>query len=163
MEQKNCVEVSDSQLIHELSIQLRPSRQLAVLLSLAHCTAAGVFWPLALPAVVKVIITLLLAGSLYYYLRRDAWLVSPQSVVTLHLTGKNRCKAEIRAKKSINTIIDASTFVAPYMTVLCLKMEQAYRYRTIVILPDSIDADSFRRLRVWLKWKWQPDSAGKGR
>jgi len=116
---------------------------------------------LALPVAVKIIITLLLAGSLYYYLRRDAWLASPQSVVMLYLTGRNRCKIEACAKKSTNTIIDASTFVAPYMIVLCLKMERAHRYRTIVILPDSIDADSFRRLRVWLKWKWRSDSASE--
>ncbi|WP_074927008.1 protein YgfX [Nitrosomonas eutropha] len=144
--------------MNALSIQLQPSRQLAMLLSLAHCTAAGVFWPLALPVVVKIMITLLLAGSLYYYLQRYARLAFPQSIMTLHLTGRNHCKIETCAGKSINTVIDASTFVAPYMTVLCLKMEQTYRYRTVVILPDSIDADSFRRLRVWLKWKWRDES-----
>lgn len=144
-----------------LSIQLQPSRQLAVLLSLAHCTAAGVFWPLALPVVVKIMITLLLAGSLYYYLRRYAWLAFPQSIMTLHLTGRNRCKIETCVGKSINTVIDASTFVAPYMTVLCLKIEQTYRYRTVVILPDNIDAGSFRRLRVWLKWRWQDEFSNR--
>jgi len=148
--------------MHELSIQLQPSRQLAILLSLAHCTAAGVFWPLALPAVVKIMITLSLAVSLYYYLRRYAWLVSSQSVMALHLTGRNHCKIITRAGKSIDTVIDASTFAAPYMTVLCLQVKRPHRYRTVVILPDSIDANSFRRLRIWLKWKWQADSVSKG-
>lgn len=143
--------------MNELSIQLRPSRQLAALLSLAHCTAAGVFWPLALPVAVKILITLLLAGSLYYYLRRYAWLVSPQSIVSLHLTGRNACRIRMGTSEYFNTTIDASTFVASYMTVLCLKMEQAYRYRTVVILPDSIEPDNFRQLRVWLRWKWRED------
>ncbi|QOJ08495.1 protein YgfX [Nitrosomonas sp. H1_AOB3] len=148
--------------MNELSIQLQPSSRLAVLLSLAHCTAAGVFWPLALPVVVKLIITLLLAGSLYYYLRRYAWLTSPRSIVALHLTGRNSCRMKAHADEYIDTVVDTSTFVAPYMTVLCLRKERTKHYYTVVILPDSIDANSFRRLRVWLRWKWQ-DSSSDGR
>ncbi len=147
--------------MHELSIQLQPSKQLAILLSLAHCTAAGAFWPLALPMIVKMIIIFLLAGSLYYYLRRYAWLISAQSIVALHLTGRNQCELKTNTGSAIDTVIDASTFVAPYMTVLCLKEDQIHRYRTVVILPDGIDADSFRQLRIWLKWRWQADSANK--
>lgn len=97
--------------MNELSIQLQPSSRLAVLLSLAHCTAAGVFWPLALPAVTKLIITLLLAGSLYYYLRRYVWLISPRSIVALHLTGRNGCRMKTRADEYVDTVIDTSTFV----------------------------------------------------
>lgn len=148
--------------MNELSIQLQPSSRLAVLLSLAHCTAAGVFWPLALPVVTKLIITLLLAGSLYYYLRRYVWLISSRSIVALHLTGRNGCRMKTRADEYIDTVIDTSTFVAPYMTVLCLRKERTKHYYTVVILPDSIDTDSFRRLRVWLRWKWQ-DSSSDGR
>ncbi|BBL34100.1 hypothetical protein Nstercoris_00329 [Nitrosomonas stercoris] len=144
--------------MNELLVQLQPSRQLAGLLSLAHCTAAGVFWPLELPIVVKIIINLLLAGSLYYYLRRYAWLISSNAITTLRLLGKNHCEIETVTGKSIRTVIDATSFVAPYLTVLCLKREQTYCYHTIVILPDSIDANDFRRLRVWLKWKWQANS-----
>src|SRR5690606_26774323 len=110
---------------------------------------------LALPVVVKLIITLLLAGSLYYYLRRYVWLTSPRSIVALHLMGKNSCRIKTHADEYIDTIIDTSTFVASYMTVLSLRKEQTRYYYTVVILPDSIDADSFRRLRVWLRWKWQ--------
>ena len=149
--------------MNELSIQLQSSSRLAVLLSLAHCTAAGVFWPLALPAVTKLIITLLLAGSLYYYLRRYVWLISPRSIVALHLTGRNGCRMKTRADEYVDTVIDTSTFVALYMTVLCLRKERTkHYYYTVVILSDSIDTDSFRRLRVWLRWKWQ-DSSSDGR
>ncbi|MBC6962376.1 MAG: hypothetical protein DWB48_06505, partial [Nitrosomonas sp.] len=123
----------------------------------------GVFWPLALPAVTKLIITLLLAGSLYYYLRRYVWLISPRSIVALHLTGRNGCRMKTRADEYVDTVIDTSTFVALYMTVLCLRKERTkHYYYTVVILSDSIDTDSFRRLRVWLRWKWQ-DSSSDGR
>ena len=77
----------------------------------------------------------------------------------LHLTGRNRCRIETYAGESIHTTIDASTFVASYMTVLCLKAGQTYRYRTVVILPDNIEPDSFRQLRIWLKWKWRDEAS----
>ncbi|WP_300287863.1 protein YgfX [Nitrosomonas sp.] len=152
---------TNNQSMNALSIQLHSSRQLAVLLSLAHCTAAGVFWPLTLPVMIKIAISLVLAGSLYYYLHRYAWLVSPQSAVELHLSEKNRCKIRFLSGERINTVIDASTFVASYMTVLCLRLEHTGQYRTVVILPDGIDADSFRRLRVWLRWKWQNEPGNR--
>lgn len=57
----------------------------------------------------------------------------------------------------MDTVIDAATFVAPYMTVLCLKTDRTFRRRTVAILPDSIDGEVFRQLRVWLRWKWKND------
>lgn len=140
-----------------LFIRLRPSRQLAILLSLAHGTAAGVFWPLALPVMIKVTVTLLLAGSLYYYLRRYVWLISPQAIISLRLTGKNTCSIWLLTNNRVDCLIHASTFVASYMTVLCLKTDQTAWRRTVVILPDGIDTEKFRQLRVWLRWKWRDE------
>jgi toxin CptA len=54
-----------------------------------------------------------------------------------------------------------SSFVAPYLTVLELKplgaggLWQRFRTRSVVILPDGIDAEEFRQLRVLLRWKWK--------
>jgi len=141
----------------ELFIKLQPSRKLAILLSMAHCTAAGVFWPLPLPAAVKILVTLLLASSLYFYLRRYAWLNSPHAIVSLRLSEKSYCRARMLSNNYSDYRIDGDTFVAPYMTVLCLKVNQAAGRRTIVILPDAIDAEAFRQLRVWLRWKWGDD------
>lgn len=141
--------------MNKLIIQLRPSRQLGVLLSLAHCTAAGVLWPLALPVWIKLLSTVLLSCSLYYYLRRYVWLTAPQSVMSLTLSGRNECKLKLFSGARIHTMIEASSFVAPYMTVLCLRKKQSWRYYTVVILPDSLDIECFRQLRVWLRWKWQ--------
>jgi toxin CptA len=47
----------------------------------------------------------------------------------------------------------ASTMVTPNLTVLHYRPEGSRRAQTAVILPDSLPADDFRRLRVWLRWK----------
>jgi toxin CptA len=49
-------------------------------------------------------------------------------------------------------IISGDSFVTPYLTVLNLKPEGARFAHALVILPDSLEAESFRRLRVRLKW-----------
>jgi toxin CptA len=70
-------------------------------------------------------------------------------------------------------MILGSSFVAPYLTVLELRpLEPSagssgtgirewwrkrwkHRPRSVVILPDAIDAEAFRQLRVLLRWKWK--------
>jgi toxin CptA len=44
------------------------------------------------------------------------------------------------------------SLVTPYLTVLNVLPQGARFSRSVVILPDSLDAESFRQLRVWLKW-----------
>jgi toxin CptA len=45
-----------------------------------------------------------------------------------------------------------STRVTPWLTVLHLRDDNDRRTH-IVILPDSLGQDDYRRLRVWLRWK----------
>lgn len=49
-------------------------------------------------------------------------------------------------------LLDASV-VQPWLTMLSLRGRADHRKRHLVILRDSLDADEFRRLRVWVKWK----------
>jgi toxin CptA len=44
------------------------------------------------------------------------------------------------------------------MTVLVLSMEGRWSVRGVLITPDSIDAEEFRQLRVWLKWRCRLDA-----
>ncbi|MNC95848.1 hypothetical protein D3C83_130640 [compost metagenome] len=46
-----------------------------------------------------------------------------------------------------------STFVAPYLTVLNLKVDGRRRTYHAVVMADSVAADEYRRLSVWLRWR----------
>jgi len=50
-------------------------------------------------------------------------------------------------------LVRAGSFVAPWLTILRWRPEGARFDRTILILPDMIDREAFRRLRVLLRWK----------
>jgi toxin CptA len=144
-----------------LIIQLKPSMRLAVMLSLAHFSAIGLLWPLILPAAVKLTGSVILALSLFFYLRRYALLRSRESVMGLELSDEMACTLELRSEERITCTLLGSSFVEPYLTVLELKpLEPLKSWRrfsshSVVILPDGIDAEEFRQLRVLLRWKWK--------
>ncbi|PSJ16691.1 protein YgfX [Nitrosomonas supralitoralis] len=141
----------------DLSIHRKPSFWLTAILSLAHITAAILLWPLSLSLGFKVLIAILLVISLIYYLRHDALLVANNTVMSFTLSEKMQCAVITRCGKTIACDVLGSTFVAPYLVVLNLKAEGKFFPFSIVILPDGIEVDMFRQLRVWLLWKWQND------
>jgi toxin CptA len=46
-----------------------------------------------------------------------------------------------------------TTYVTPYLTVLNLRGHGERGARHVTLLPDSLHAEDFRKLRVWLRWK----------
>lgn len=136
-----------------LAIQRKPSYWLAAILSLAHLAAAVVLWTLMLSLNIKLIITVALIISLIYYLRQDALLTANRAVIAFELSNEMQCTLTTRSGESIVCSILSSTFVAPYLTVLNLKTAEKLFMLSVAILPDSIDAEEFRQLRIWLKWK----------
>lgn len=159
-----------------LIVRLKPSMRLAVTLSLAHISAIGLLWPLMLPAIVQLTGSAILALSLVFHLRRYALLSLPASVTGLELSDEMICTLELRRGERITCTLLGSSFVAPYLTVLELKPlripesgesmpaltppvlrppPRIFSGRSVTILPDGIDAEAFRQLRVLLRWKWK--------
>lgn len=144
----------------DLHIHLQPSYRLVTILSLAHSAVAILLWPLALSWGVKAILVTLLLISLIYYLRKDALLVANNAVVALTLTDEMSCVLAMRSGRLMACSVLGNSFVAPYLTVINLQSEGKFCERSVVILPDSLGAEEFRRLRVWLRWRWKSDQDG---
>lgn len=47
----------------------------------------------------------------------------------------------------------SGSIVNPWLTTIRYRSETGKQVGTLVLLPDSLDAEDFRRLRVWLKWE----------
>ena len=45
------------------------------------------------------------------------------------------------------------TTVYRFAAVVLLRAPGARRVRSVLVLPDSMDAEAFRQLRVWLRWR----------
>jgi toxin CptA len=138
-----------------LCIHRKPSYRLATILSLAHLAAAGLLWPLGLSLDIMAIAAIVLVFSLIYYLRQDALLSASDAVVFFELSDEMQCTLTARSGELMVCRILGNTFVASYLIILNLKPAGKFLMRSIVILPDGIDVEEFRQLRLWLRWKWR--------
>jgi len=124
---------------------------LAAALCAAHLAAAGAAWLAPVPVWLKAAITLAIAASLVDTLARKAALHSDAAIVSLEVTDGGRVafmtrNGEWRAAELLGT-----SYVSTYLTILNLKPQDG-RVRHVVLLPDNVDAQAFRRLRIWLRW-----------
>lgn len=131
--------------------KLQPSRYLAAMLIVAHGITLAALFPLALPGWAKAALAAFILFSLAYHLRRDAWLSAPYASVELVLEG-DRIALTTRGGEQLAGQILRDSLVTPFITVLNVLPQDARAVRSVIILPDSLDAESFRQLRVCLKW-----------
>ena len=141
------------------TVRIKPSRCLAVLLAAAHLAASALLWPLALALWLKAAIAAALIVSLAFHLRRYALLAASASIVGIEIGEDGHCALQTRGGAQLEARLLGSSFVMPYLTVLNFKPAGSRIARHMTILPDSLGADEFRRLRVWLRWKvdWVED------
>lgn len=136
-----------------LTIAVGSSRLLAGVLAGMHAFAAALFWLAPLPHWLAVLLMPVFLGSAWHTLRRDGFRTWRHSLIALRLDADGRCEFQTRAGAWREAALLGSSFVAPYLTVLNLKPAGDRLAKHLVILPDAVDAEDFRRLRVWLKWR----------
>lgn len=136
-----------------LTIAVGPSRRLAGLLAGMHGFAAVMLWLTPLPHWLAALLMPLLLGSAWHTLRRDGFRSQRHSLIALRLDADGGCKFQTRTGTWHEAALLGSSFVAPHLTVLNLKPAGGRLVKHLVILPDAVDAEEFRRLRVWLEWR----------
>jgi len=127
------------------------SYYLAAMLITAHGATLAALFPLDFPIWAKTALAFLVLLSLGYHLWREAWLFAPSACVALMLEG-DQVVLSTRGGEQLTAQILRDSLVTPYFTVLNILPQGARFSHSVVILPDSLDAESFRQLRVWLKW-----------
>lgn len=136
-----------------LTIEVGPSRRLAGLLLGMHGFAAAMLGLAPLPHWLAALLMPVLLGSAWHTLRRDGFRKVRHSLVAVRLDAECNCEFQTRAGAWQEAVLLGSSFVAPYLTVLNLKPAGGRLVKHLVILPDAVNAEDFRRLRVWLKWR----------
>jgi toxin CptA len=136
-----------------LRLALKPSRHLAVMLALLHLAALGSLFSLDLPAWLRLIAACAVILSAVSATRRHALLLSPYSVRELTLGADGSVEATSPVRNSFPAAISPQSTVFPWLVVLLLDAPGSRRLVPVVILPDSLQADEFRALRSWLRWK----------
>ena len=123
-----------------MAFALAPSVRLAAFIVVAAAATACLALAVPLPAGVSPALT--------------AWC----AVAAAHALWRNRAR-EVRISRGTAITVDGipgnvahGSFVAPWLTVVHWRPLGARFKRTVVVLPDMIDAEGFRALRVILRW-----------
>ena len=86
------------------------------------------------------------------FLLRDARLASKQSCVAFRLEGQDAIVLILRNGMHLQGRVSADSLVTPYLVILNVKVGERRGVRSVPVLSDAMGADSFRRLRVALRW-----------
>ena len=112
----------------------------------AHLLALMLLWGLPLNGLLKLGLSVLLFAS-WFVLRKR---LAQTHIVALRVNIKGEFSVQQRGGEWLVASVLVSSFVMPWLTILQLKIADKREY--LVLLPDALDADDFRRLRVWLRW-----------
>jgi toxin CptA len=139
-----------------LRLVLAPSAFLTIFVLGSHAAAA--LGALAvLPPVPGVLVALLLVCLGIATAWSRALLRSRSSVRALSLAGA-KLEVELAGGESFDAEVAERRYVARYLVILGLRRPVR---RTILVVRDMLDANSFRRLRIWALWGRLPSVAGK--
>jgi toxin CptA len=135
--------------IKPIEIRLHLSRLLVSTLAVAYLLALGIAWGLKLDLTMQLGLSAIILINAAWSFRR---LLNPD-IVALKVNVKDGFFVLDRGGDWRPASVQGSSFVAPYLTLLHLKLHAERRLRYLVIMPDAVATEDFRKLRVWLKWR----------
>lgn len=136
--------------------KLRPSRYLSLFISIACLFLLGVAYILPLGILVySVLNSFILAVGVFAFFSK-ARLNLTDSCVAFRLEDEMGISLILRDGSHQAGKLVAGGVILPFMVLIDVRLEHG-GHRSLVLLSDSMDADSFRRLRVLLRWgvKWR--------
>jgi hypothetical protein len=140
-----------------LRIRIAGSPSLAVLLVIGHLVAGGCVVALVPGWWAVAILIAALCASLVFHVRRDALRVSGDAVTEVTLRDHGRCELLTRGGAVLAGTVADSSFISPSFTVVNVRLDDSGRLRSVLVMPDCAEAEERRRLRVWLRYRAQPE------
>ncbi len=149
--------------IPSLRLELHASRALGCALMLAHTAAAGADIFAVPGGLLCALASAALAASLWRTLRRHALLIDPAAVVELDFRGECECSITRLDGSQIVCQVQGSTYATCWLVVLHLQSPDRRLPHQVVLAPDSVASDRFRRLLVRLRWASPYDARVRSR
>ncbi len=140
-----------------IHLALQPSQWLARTLPLACLVACLALLLSPVGAWLKAWFMAAAIVATVYEIRLHALLALQSSITALRLDRDARVEVTMRCGDTLEVKVLESSFVSVWLTVLNLQVcgqSPLKRNRRIhlLLLPDNTEPESFRQLRVWLRW-----------
>ena len=134
------------------SIRLQPSKILSTLLLLTHGAGLLILMPLMLSLMVKGLFASLIISSLIYYLRQQGLRTAKNAIIMCWQAKEGWWLVE-RSGQMWLAQLQGNSFSSLYGIILNFKCPEGRwnKFYSLVICPDAINSNDFRRLRVQLQ------------
>jgi hypothetical protein len=132
-----------------LTITIAPSQRLRFGVLGLHGIAMMATWMAQLPAQAQVLLCVFLVAS-------AGWHLMPGKSIALRCHKDGQFSIHTGEAWTPVEITLPRTWL-PALTLLNFRANGDRRTRHLLILPDSLAEEDFRRLRVWLRWMTKPD------
>lgn len=144
-----------------LNLTFLPSRILLCILIAAAIIFVATLW--VLPATgqfwsaLRWALSAFIALGAAYFIAKDALLSLPWSYVALSIDSKNQLQLLRKDGVRLDVFVLPSTTVTAFLTVLNGQVKlptllQQFFTLNVMILPDTLNAEDYRQLRIWLRW-----------
>ncbi len=131
---------------------LRSSLCLAIFLFSISLWSLWVSYFLPLDLSVYLVLGLIILALCAYLFFRDARLMLANSCVAFCLDVGDSISLMLRDGRRQEGKLMVGGIILPFVVLINIRLEQG-GHRSLVLLTDSMDADSFRHLRVLLRWR----------
>lgn len=141
-----------------IQLDFKPSALLIAIL--ASFTALTCFMVMLVDVVWqwRLILLLGLGLSAAYAIGMHGLLLWPWSVVMLTVNAKNELQLYRKDGVRMLAQLQASSVATPYLTILQVHALQdgaekaRRRHQAVIVLPDKVEKEAYRQLRVWMRW-----------
>lgn len=140
-----------------IHMRIGRSRRLIVLLALMHAGALASI-PMIASAWVQLIAAFIVSASAW---RAYARYIGGRHAPVRELVWRANGSCEVTTPAGTERgVLDSAEWVQPWLTVFTLRLDSG-RKVPVILLPDNVAAEPFRRLRVQLRWGPAAESASE--
>lgn len=137
-----------------LRLELHRSWWLAALLLLMHSGALLIVVLVPLPLWAKGLLGTIVIASATTSLNTHALRRGKHAMVCVIWDGTQQWTLRTAAGEEFTARLLPGSYVAASLVILNFALKGRWRRRSVVILPDALDANSFRQLRVYLRTRF---------
>jgi toxin CptA len=140
-----------------IQLDFKPSIVLTLIICAIGLAAVLI---LILPALVwqiKIMLGIVILSAAICSICQYGLLLLPWSCLGVNISSNNQVQFVYKNGKVLPVEVCRDSVVTPYLTVVNCKVQVASLSARLfaphlVILPDMLDAEDYRQLRVWLRW-----------
>jgi hypothetical protein len=143
-----------------IDVPIGRSRVLAAVLVSLHAAAMAAVVVLPIAWWIRLTGCALLLASASLTVRQYAFVTGSQACSRLRIANDGVCRLELDGSRIVTGRLLSGWLASPFLTVVQVHCKNERLARKLVLLPDSSDSETLRRLRIFLRFSIDR-SAGK--